>query len=338
MSSTTTGGPRLCGITSTFRPGSWRRSAPSTSPDGRILFANAATCETVGYSPDELRLLNVTDLHAPGSREAVLEVLTETLADRAEHCPYPLVTRDGRTVPVETRVVAGRWRGEAAVFGSCRETRNDRLLQAAVGAMLDVLEVDDAHTARHGRCVARLARQLGDALGLDRADIAVLSLAATIHDVGYVGVPVSIRSNPGRLSLWETEVVKTHPEVGRRMLRSLDDISPIPAVVLQHHERLDGFGYPHGLAGDEIMLPARVIAVADTVVDMAMDSPRRPAQGLDAALAAIRRQGGAGLDADVVAACLELYESGRIDWLRGDDPAAAGSLPPDGGRGGLHAA
>jgi HD-GYP domain-containing protein (c-di-GMP phosphodiesterase class II) len=136
--------------------------------------------------------------------------------------------------------------------------------------------------------------------------------AGEVHDIGKIGVPSEILSRPGKLGALEFEIVKTHPTTGFNILSKASLPWPIAEVALQHHERLDGSGYPCGLRGSEIILPARIIAVADVVEAMTQHRPYRPALGLDRALAEVRRGAGTIYDADVVNACLAVFEAGFV--------------------------
>jgi len=133
--------------------------------------------------------------------------------------------------------------------------------------------------------------------------------AALVHDLGKISVPAEILSNPGKLSQEAMSLVKKHPEAGFRILEKVDFPWPISAIVRQHHERLDGSGYPDGLSGAAIRLEARILAVADTVEAMASHRPYRPARGIEAALAEIDQGRGTRYDPLVVDACLRLFRS-----------------------------
>jgi len=285
-------------------------------PDGHVLFANSAACTTLGYTAKEMGELHVSALHPPSSRDEVIRLVEQMLAGEADLCLLPLLAADGRVIPAETRVTAGNWRGAPAVFGTSRDLRTEQLLRATVIALQDVCEMSDPSSAIHGRRVARLAEQIGREMGMSEPDITVLGLAAGVHDIGHVAVPVMLRNRPEPLTEDQRKHVELHPQAGRRILGSLEEVSLIPAIVAQHHERLDGSGYPDGLREAQILSEARIIGVADIVISTATDSPRGPGRGVEAALAEISRQSGTKLDAHVVTACLRLYDGGRLDWLR----------------------
>jgi HD-GYP domain-containing protein (c-di-GMP phosphodiesterase class II) len=140
------------------------------------------------------------------------------------------------------------------------------------------------------------------------AELDALRLAGTIHDIGKIAVPAEILSKPGRLSDLEFGIVQAHPTTGFDILADVDFGSPVAEMVLQHHERLDGSGYPRGLKGDDILPEARILAVADVVEAMSSHRPYRAALGMEAALGEVREHAGVKYDADVVVACLRLVE------------------------------
>ena len=183
-----------------------------------------------------------------------------------------------------------------------------RTVEGAVLAMSRMVESRDPYTAGHERRVAELATAIGKELGITGAELDALRLAATIHDIGKIAVPAEILAKPGRLSEIEFSLIKAHPTTGFDILADVDFESPVAEMVRQHHERLDGSGYPRSIAGEEIILEARILAVADVVEAMSSHRPYRPALGMEAALAEVREHAGVKFDADVVAVCSRLVE------------------------------
>ena len=145
-------------------------------------------------------------------------------------------------------------------------------------------------------------------MGLEGEELDALRLAGMIHDIGKIAVPAEILSKPGRLSDIEFNFIQAHPATGFDILADVDFRSPVAEMVLQHHERLDGSGYPRGLRGEEILPEARILAVADVVEAMSSHRPYRAALGMEAALAEVREQAGVKFDAEVVAVCGRLVE------------------------------
>lgn len=184
-----------------------------------------------------------------------------------------------------------------------------RAMELTIEAISATLESRDPYTAGHERRVADFSVAIATKLGLDPFRIEGLRLAATVHDIGKIQIPIRILANPGRLSEAEFELIKTHPAVGHEILKNLDLPWPIAEMVHQHHELLDGSGYPRSLKGDQISLEARILTVADIVESMSAARPYRPALGIGAALAEIQRQRGTKLDPLVVDACVEVFSS-----------------------------
>ena len=187
--------------------------------------------------------------------------------------------------------------------------RLEASMEATVQAIAGTVEMRDPYTAGHQQRVAQLARAIARELGMPEAEIHSLYLASIVHDLGKIHIPAEILSKPGRLSPIEYELIKTHATAGFDLLKAVDFPWPIAQIVSQHHERLDGSGYPHGLAGDEILPHARIMAVADVVEAMASHRPYRPALGIATALAEIEQNQGRLYDPAAVAACLRLFRN-----------------------------
>jgi len=171
-----------------------------------------------------------------------------------------------------------------------------------------VVELRDPYTAGHQRRVAEISCELAEALGLSEERIVGLRIAALLHDVGKIIVPAEILNKPGPLSMTEMALVKAHPQAGHDILKKINFPWPVAEIVLQHHERLDGSGYPRGLKGDAIMLESRILAVADVVEAMASHRPYRPARSFDEVLTEITKNQGRLYDSQVVEAFLSLQE------------------------------
>jgi HD-GYP domain-containing protein (c-di-GMP phosphodiesterase class II) len=139
-----------------------------------------------------------------------------------------------------------------------------------------------------------------------------MRLAAMVHDIGKIGIPSEILTKPTRLSRAEFELVKAHPETGYTILKDVPFPWPVADMVRQHHEKLDGSGYPQGLKSEELLLESKILAVADIVEAMASNRPYRPSLGLEAALAEVERMAGKQLDPDVVCACASLLRERRL--------------------------
>jgi putative nucleotidyltransferase with HDIG domain len=173
----------------------------------------------------------------------------------------------------------------------------------------------DPDTAAHSAHVATLAVEIARSLNLDDEHIENLRIAARLHDIGKIGVPDDILNKPGPLSDDEFRIIKTHPVTGAELL-SLWGFSQPAAIVRQHHERIDGTGYPAGLSGAEIMIEARIIHVADAYVAMARDRPYREARSLSDRQAELERHSGTQFDADVVDALLSCEHASLASWSK----------------------
>ncbi len=185
-----------------------------------------------------------------------------------------------------------------------------RVMKKIIQAMALIVEMKDPYTAGHERRVAKLAKAIAQKMNLTPEEIDVIQIAATIHDIGKINVPAEILSKPGQLSSIEYSLVQAHPQAAYDMLKSVDLPWPIAEIVLQHHEKIDGSGYPDGLSGDEILLEARIIAVADLVEAMTSHRPYRPSAGIDKAIKEMMRNRGVLYDPVVVDACLEVLAQG----------------------------
>jgi len=180
-------------------------------------------------------------------------------------------------------------------------------MEGAIAAIAAAAELRDPYTAGHERRVADLAAAIGREMGLAEERVRGLHLAGVVHDIGTIHVPAEILVKPARLSPLEVALVRTHCQAGHDVLKNIDFPWPIARIVLQHHELIDGSGYPMGLKGEEILLEARILAVADVVEAMVSHRPYRPAVTLDAALSEVVMNRGTRYDTRVVDACLRLF-------------------------------
>ena len=188
------------------------------------------------------------------------------------------------------------------------------LTDAAVDAIANASEARDPYTAGHQRRVAELAVAIAGEIGLEQDDIAGIRIAARIHDIGKLSMPSEILSKPGRLKPTELALLKEHAQAGSDIVRGIHFPWPIADMILQHHERIDGSGYPMGLVGSEILLAAQIIAIADVVEAISSDRPYRASKGLDAALCEIERCRGTLFDERLVDVCLQLFREQRFSF------------------------
>jgi len=181
-----------------------------------------------------------------------------------------------------------------------------KLTEAAIGAITIIVEKRDPYTAGHQQRVSKLACAIAKEMGWDGSFIEGIRIAGLLHDVGKIAIPIEILSKPGKLSEDEFRLIKVHPKASYDILKDIEFSRPVADIVLQHHERLDGSGYPNGLKGDEISMDARILNVADVVEAMSSYRPYRPALGLDKALIEIHEHKGTLYDEMVVDTCTRL--------------------------------
>lgn len=185
----------------------------------------------------------------------------------------------------------------------------ETVLDGVVNALSATVEARDPYTSGHQKRVASIAVSIAKSLGLDDYRVKGISMAGLLHDLGKIAIPAEILSKPGRLSEVEFLLIKKHPEAGYNILKDIEFPMPIAETVYQHHERIDGSGYPRGLRKNEILLEARILAVADVIEAMSSHRPYRPALGAVVAIEEISKNNGIIYDADVVNACLKIVNS-----------------------------
>jgi putative nucleotidyltransferase with HDIG domain len=186
--------------------------------------------------------------------------------------------------------------------------RLKKVMSGVIRAIDVIVETRDPYTAGHQHQVARLAAAIATDMGLPAETVEAIYVAASIHDLGKIYVPAEILSKPGRISDIERGFIRTHPRVGYDILKSIDFPWPIAEIVLQHHERMNGSGYPRGLKDGDIRIEARIIGLADVVESIGSHRPYRPTLGIDKALDEIRANRGILYDPDAVDVCLSLFE------------------------------
>ena len=179
-------------------------------------------------------------------------------------------------------------------------------LQGTINALGSIVEKRDPYTSGHQKRVSRLAVAISRELGLGSELINCIKTASDIHDIGKINIPVSILTKPGRLTNIEFDLIKTHPDVGYEMVKEIKFSMPVAEIILEHHEKLDGSGYPKGLKEKDIMFEAKILTVADVVEAMSSDRPYRPALGIDIAVDEIKKNRGKLYDPRVVDACIKI--------------------------------
>ncbi|KUO61741.1 MAG: hypothetical protein APF84_15230 [Gracilibacter sp. BRH_c7a] len=186
----------------------------------------------------------------------------------------------------------------------------NNVTHSIIEAITKTVEKRDPYTAGHQQRVSILAAGIARKMGISEEKVEGIEIAALVHDVGKIVIPIDILSKPGRINHHEFSLIQAHSETGYEILQGIEFPWPVAQIVLQHHERLDGSGYPHGIKGDDIIQEARIIAVADVVEAMSSHRPYRQALGLDKALEEISKGKGKIYDIKVVEACIELCKDG----------------------------
>lgn len=188
------------------------------------------------------------------------------------------------------------------------------MLHGIICSMALMMEIRDPYTSGHQQRVAQLACAIADKMGLSSERIEGLRIAALLHDVGKIRVPVSILNRTGQLLDAEMEIIKIHPQISFEILKNIPFPWPCARMVLEHHERLDGKGYPQGLHENEILLESKILAVADVAEAQSSFRPYRPAQGIESALSELRQHRGILYDSDAVDACLLIFSAGTFQF------------------------
>ncbi len=296
-----------------------------TTRSGRFVAVNQAMVDLFGYTRDELMTLTADELYAdPRSR---LRFQSSVERDGSvKDFPVLLAAKDGRKLDCLLTSSARRESEEVVGYqGIIRDVTRERLaarsietaLRGTITALGQTVEMRDSYTALHQRRVTELATRIATRIGLPDEQIECIRVAALTHDIGKLAIPAEILAKPSRLSEAEFKIVQRHPQTAYEVLSPIEFPWPVADIIQQHHERLDGSGYPSGLTGDAIDPRARILAVADVVEAMSAHRPYRPALGIERALDEIRAQRGSSFDGEVVTACIELFESGEFSFAQG---------------------
>ncbi len=301
----------------------------ATDKKGAVVFMNPVAEVLTGWKQKDAvgkDLADIFKITNEGTRTFSENPVTKALRGGVTTDPtnHILIAKDGTEIPIDDRAASirgdkGNITGVVLIFRDITERKKTQeelqhtleKLRGALGATIQALaltvEVRDAYTAGHQQRVTNLARAIAAEMQLSKRHIGAIRMAGAIHDIGKIGVPVEILNKPLRLGDIEFALIKIHPVVGYNILKQIKFPWPVAKIVLQHHERMDGSGYPHGLSGEDILLEARILGVADVVEAMCSHRPYRPALGIDKALEEISQNRGVLYDPQVVDACVKLF-------------------------------
>jgi PAS domain S-box-containing protein/putative nucleotidyltransferase with HDIG domain len=306
----------------------------------RPTYVSPSIQRLLGFGADESLFRGLEDALSPSSSDKVRDIAAKlVVADRdgeeSAELQHPveieLRRRDGSTVCVDTTVtvirdlaghpvqflgvlrdVTERKQAEEQVQQSCQKL--EKTLEGTIQAIRAMVDARDRYTAGHQQRVTELACAIAEAMGLSSEQVQAVHVGGLLHDVGKILLPTEILTKPGRLNEIEFAMIRTHPKAGHNILKSIEFPWPIAKMVLQHHERVNGSGYPDGVRGEEILMEARILAVADVVEAMSSHRPYRPALGLDKALDEITRNRGVLYDPLVADACVRVFMEGGFGF------------------------
>ena len=291
---------------------------------GVVIYSNPATEAAFGIPTEAALATSGLNYVHPDDRDRLVLRLAQLVKSPGTSMTDTLrfVSATGEVRVLESPY-ATNYLYDAAVDGIVINTRDIteheqylRALEASFDsltvALANTVKLHDPYTAGHQREVAKIATAIARELALPEDDIKGIQVAATLHDCGKIAIPAELLAKPGRLSTAEFEIIKMHSQAGADIVADVAFPWPVAEMIRQHHERLDGSGYPNGLVGDAILMGSRILTVADVVSAMSGHRPYRPALGLDVALAELEANSRRLYDPTVVDACLRLFRKQRL--------------------------
>jgi PAS domain S-box-containing protein/putative nucleotidyltransferase with HDIG domain len=297
---------------------------------GVIQDANPFITNLLGFTRDELIGKELWEIGVLSDKSASLKAFT-ALKEKGymRYEDLPLKRKDGQVINVEFISNIYKVNGDVVIQCNIRDISDRKKLEKElneykewvqkstnemIDALANVIVARDPYTGGHQRRVASLAVAIATEMNLPLNVIEGVKMAALVHDIGKVAIPMEVLTKPIALTNFEVAMLRTHAQVGYEMIKHIHFPWNIAQALLQHHERLDGSGYPGGIKGDEICREARILAVADTIEAMSSDRPYRKGQGLSAALDEIAIGRGVIYDKDVVDACLKVFREGSYQF------------------------
>ena len=292
-------------------------------------YANPAFEKLTGWKKEELRnsKFNFWNIVHPDDKKLVMEKTKKGGKEEQSSYEFRIISKDGEERIVEANSVSIGKKKEAKEMGIIRDItvrrmaeeelkksieRLQKTFEDTINALVSALERRDPYTAGHQKRVTNLASAIAKEMVLSKKQTNGLRFAGLIHDVGKIQIPTEILIKPDNLSDIEFVMIKMHPQVGYEIVEAIEFPYPVAQVILQHHERMDGSGYPAGLSGKDILLEARILAVADVVEAMSSHRPYRPALGTDKAMEEISQNKGVLYDPKVVDACLKVSSKNNV--------------------------
>jgi PAS domain S-box-containing protein/putative nucleotidyltransferase with HDIG domain len=297
----------------------------------RLTFVSPSVERMRGYSVEEAMQATAEEAYTPASATVILGIVKAMASKKkggqngsTKVIDLEMKCKDGSIIWTETTIslvhtsdgqpdcilgvtrgITQRKQAEGQLQQSYRSMQ--KVLEGTIQAITMMVETRDRYTAGHQQRVTQLACAIAQELGLSNKQIETIRMAGLLHDLGKIFIPIEILSKPGQLNEMEFAIIKTHPRAGYDILKNIEFPWPIADIVLQHHERMNGSGYPSGLRGEEIFIEARILAVSDVVEAMSSHRPYRPGLSVEAALKEIVQNKDILYDSDVVNACLRVF-------------------------------
>jgi len=298
--------------------------------DGKFKLINPQFTKETGYKEEEVVKFDLFKLIYPKDRKIVREKVIKMLnGELPSGFEYRGINKNGEIRWILQVITSINYQGHRAILGSFKDITEIRQVQkelqesygklqktmeGMINTIAKITETRDPYTAGHQLKVSELSTAIAQKMKLPSDKIEGIRIASLVHDIGKIGLPAEILSKPTKLNEIEYSLIKGHSQIGHDILKKVDFLWPVAEIVLQHHEKINGSGYPGGLKGNEILLEARIICVADVVEAMSSHRPYRPARGIGAALEEINQNKGTLYDPEVVDACLILFKEKDFEF------------------------
>ena len=288
--------------------------------NGMFIKANDRACELWGYTREELLQLQFIDITYEEDKGISTDLYDKMISGELTNAAFEkrYIKKDGTVIwtHVSTSAIRDEMNNVKYFISYVQDITNSKAVTERINGVLEgtietlalVVEARDPYTSGHQKRVAEIAVAIAENLGLSKGQIRGLYLASIVHDLGKIQVPSEILSKPGKLTYFEFELIKCHPETAYNLLKDIDFPWPVAEIIYQHHEKIDGSGYPRKLKGDSLLVEAKILCVADVFEAMSSHRPYRAAFPKEIALAEIEKNKGVLYDPDVVEACLKVLK------------------------------